>query len=56
MSFWFYYKEDISSDFATILWKIWKDKNKKGFDNIDAAIPYSFKVITTYSLEIVEAL
>lgn len=28
-----------------------KTKNKKGFDNIDAAIPYSFK-----ALEIVEAL
>lgn len=44
-----------SSLFASILWRIRKDRNKKSFANIDVTIPFSHKAITAYSWEIVEA-
>lgn len=41
--------------FCTILWQIWKDRNKKSFDNIDTVPDMSSKLLITYALEIMEA-
>ncbi|XP_058203102.1 uncharacterized protein LOC131317581 [Rhododendron vialii] len=41
--------------FITALWQIWKDRNKKSFDNIEIPICISARNIMVYSREIVEA-
>lgn len=41
--------------FCTILWQIWKDRNKKSFDNVDLVPEVSSKLLCSYATEIVEA-
>lgn len=41
--------------FVTALWQIWKDRNKKSFENIDVLPRIIAKTVMTYSEEIVEA-
>lgn len=41
--------------FATALWQIWKDRNKKSFENIELPPSVSARTIISYSHEIVEA-
>lgn len=41
--------------FCTTLWQIWKDRNRKSFDNIDALPDVSSKILCSYANEIVEA-
>ncbi|KAI8563661.1 hypothetical protein RHMOL_Rhmol03G0126400 [Rhododendron molle] len=41
--------------FVTSLWQIWKDRNKKSFDNIETPSWVSVRNIMAYSKEIVEA-
>lgn len=41
--------------FCTILWQIWKDRNKKSFDDIDMVPEVSSRLLYSYALEIVEA-
>lgn len=40
--------------FITTLWQIWKDRNKKSFDNIDFVVSISAKLIYSYACEIEE--
>lgn len=44
-----------SSIFAITLWQIWKDRNKKSFDNVDVDPHQSLRNIASFSLEISEA-
>lgn len=41
--------------FCAILWQIWKDRNRKSFDNIDMFPEVSSKMVCSYAFEIVEA-
>lgn len=41
--------------FSTIIWQIWKDQNRKSFDNFDSVPEVSSKVICAYASEFVEA-
>ncbi|KAI8541970.1 hypothetical protein RHMOL_Rhmol08G0102400 [Rhododendron molle] len=39
----------------TFLWQIWKDRNKKSFDNMDSVVSISAKLIYSYARKIEEA-
>lgn len=41
--------------FITTIWQIWKDRNKKSFDNFDNNTAISSKSSYDYAIEIVEA-
>lgn len=41
--------------FVTTLWQIWKDRNKKSFDNLEVDVLTSFKLIINYANEIMAA-
>lgn len=41
--------------FCATLWQIWKDRNRKSFDNIDAVTSVASKVILSYADEIDQA-
>ncbi|KAH7860326.1 hypothetical protein Vadar_012160 [Vaccinium darrowii] len=41
--------------FCAALWQIWKDRNKKSFDNFEPVPAVSSKVLVAYASEIVEA-
>lgn len=41
--------------FLTMVWQIWKDRNRKSFDNVDVATSLSSKLSLDYAAEIVEA-
>lgn len=44
-----------SSIFCVTLWQIWKDRNRKGFDNTDNMVAISSKTIVSYTNENVQA-
>lgn len=41
--------------FCATIWQIWKDRNRKSFDNLDPVISVSTKAIVSYTTEIVQA-
>lgn len=41
--------------FCTTIWQIWKDRNRKSFDNVDANSVVSSNISISYATEIVEA-
>ncbi|KAG5529761.1 hypothetical protein RHGRI_030220 [Rhododendron griersonianum] len=41
--------------FISTIWQIWKDRNRKSFDNLDSNAIFSSKVSYDYAVEIVEA-